>query len=389
ATVRNTAISGNAATAGGGIYNTGTLTIEDSIISGNSATASGGGMYVSLPGVESEGEIAVTITDTTITGNDASVDGGGVYAFERFPLGGPFAAGMVVTGGAISDNTATSSGGGIYTEGDVSIDGVTMANNTTGASGGGAVFHGAGGAITIVASTLDGNGADGDGGAILSDGLLTIRDTTVADSVTGKAGGGVYMVASPTSLLQIIGSTFSGNRAGTAGGGFLLDSNSAGVVINSTVSDNLAPAGGGFYVQGDAELTVVSTTVAENGGVANSDAMAIVGTATFRNTLVDGGCGSLTTGVVVSSGGNIQTPGSDCGFTGPTDLEVTDTGLGPLQDNGGPTETMAPLVGSPALNWIDPAECVDADGSPLVVDQIGTARPQEGFCEVGAVEVLP
>ncbi|MGB5413308.1 MAG: choice-of-anchor Q domain-containing protein, partial [Polyangiales bacterium] len=70
---------------------------------------------------------------------------------------------------------------------------------------------------------------------------------------------------------------------------------------------------------------------------------------------------------------------------------VPDPMLGPLADNGGPTETHALEEGSPAINQIPAADCVDEEGEPLTTDQRGLARPQGDSCDVGAfeLEVLP
>ena len=65
--------------------------------------------------------------------------------------------------------------------------------------------------------------------------------------------------------------------------------------------------------------------------------------------------------------------------------------LGPLQNNGGPTETHALLPGSVAIDQIPEADCVDEDGEPLITDQRGELRPAgaESKCDVGAFEVQP
>ena len=84
-TVTNSTLSGNSATGvgggltdfGGGIFNTGTLTVTNSTLSGNSATGvgvvsgSGGGIFNDLG--------TVTVTNSTMSGNSASFAGGGIY----------------------------------------------------------------------------------------------------------------------------------------------------------------------------------------------------------------------------------------------------------------------------------------------------------------------
>jgi len=62
---------------------------------------------------------------------------------------------------------------------------------------------------------------------------------------------------------------------------------------------------------------------------------------------------------------------------------VTDAGLGPLTNNGGPTQTRLPVAGSPAIDLGDPGFTVPA------TDQRGTgfARVVNGRVDIGAVEV--
>ena len=105
----------------------------------------------------------------------------------------------------------------------------------------------------------------------------------------------------------------------------------------------------------------------------------------MKNSIVDDGCDADI--VMTSLGGNIDASGGTCLLYDPTDQDVADALLGPLQDNGGATQTLAPLPGSPALDVIAAASCIDADSAPLLVDQIGTSRPQGTNCDVGAVEV--
>ena len=69
-----------------------------------------------------------------------------------------------------------------------------------------------------------------------------------------------------------------------------------------------------------------------------------------------------------------------CDFAGIGDLQNTDPMLGALANNGGPTNTLALLAGSPAIDRMPPP-CSTG------VDQRGTSRPQAGGCDIGAFEL--
>ena len=79
--------------------------------------------------------------------------------------------------------------------------------------------------------------------------------------------------------------------------------------------------------------------------------------------------------------GNLSHPDTACpGING-------DPKLGSLQDNGGPTWTLAPLPGSAAIDAADDAICAAAPVNNL--DQHGITRPQGAHCDIGAYEALP
>ena len=72
---------------------------------------------------------------------------------------------------------------------------------------------------------------------------------------------------------------------------------------------------------------------------------------------------------------------------------MTNPGLGPLAANGGPTETIAVLPGSPAINAGSNALAVDPDNNPLVYDRRGVGFPRivdrDRVGDIGAFESLP
>ncbi len=349
----------------GGIVNSGTLSLTDVQVTDCQGLPSGGAPVLNWG--------TMTLTRCSFTGNDAvhgpgalSNGGGGTLTVTDSVFDGNSSdTGLISQGGAIgnfgtatitgttiSNNSAQDEGGGIYNTGALNIWGSIISDNASGSDGGGVYDEGTG-SLTIAGSTISGNNAASDGGGIAARGDLRVVSSALFQNLAGGFGGGV-------------------------------DANGGSVMfINSTFGDNHAEIGGGAYVAG-AAFTAISTTISGNTSSAplNTDAMGILGAAAFQNTIITGGCGSLASGSVVTAGGNIQYPGSECFVPGPTDQEVTDALLSPLQANG----TFVPLAGSPAINAVGVAACVDDLGAPLSFDQVGTPRPQLVHCDSGAVE---
>lgn len=93
---------------------------------------------------------------------------------------------------------------------------------------------------------------------------------------------------------------------------------------------------------------------------------------------------------MTSHGYNLSSDGT-CNFNGPGDLNNTNPLLGSLQNNGGPTNTMALPSGSPAVDAGNPIGCTDSFGHLLKTDQRGKPRPDledTGGCDMGAFERL-
>ena len=107
-----------------------------------------------------------------------------------------------------------------------------------------------------------------------------------------------------------------------------------------------------------------------------------------KATILDNpkGAGADCGGPITDAGYNLSVDHS-CGFTQATSHANTNPKLGSLASNGGPTPTLVPLLGSPALDAIPAASCT-SQGTALLVntDQRGVARPQGGRCDIGAVE---
>jgi hypothetical protein len=226
--------------------------------------------------------------------------------------------------------------------------------------------------------------------------VLTIINSTVSHNYggLGSLGGGIANGSVglgpgvPGGTVILSNSTVSGNSS-AGGGGISNVYQGLLMVTNSTIAGNSAPdQGGGIYNVG-ATLTIANSTISgnysgstgENGGGIESYAAVIV----MRNTILAGNTAPYVPdldGCLTSSGYNLigNTHGG-CGFD-PTDLLNIDPRLGPLQDNGGPTPTMALLPGSPAIN------AGDNTNAPLW-DQRGASfrRIVHGTIDIGAFEV--
>ena len=160
---------------------------------------------------------------------------------------------------------------------------------------------------------------------------------------------------------NITNSTISGNSADTSdyGGGGAIFVGSTVTLTNSTLSGNSANDGGEIYMADNA-VTLISSIVA--------------------NSPSGGNCN----GPYATDGGNNLDSDGSCGLNGPTDKNKVDPQLGPLQANGGPTQTMALASTSPAINAIPPG--TNGCGTTITTDQRGVPRPEGFGCDMGAYE---
>ena len=190
---------------------------------------------------------------------------------------------------------------------------------------------------------------------------LTLTDSTLSGNSARRLGGGIYNFSG---TLNLTNSTISGNSATGDGGGIFNNDIGTLTLASSTISGNSASTGGGIANIGTADL--ISTIIAGNGVSSGPDCH----------------------GSPKSLGYNLLGTSDGCSFTPTTDdLVNVDPNLGPLTDNGGPTETHALSPGSPAIDAITLADCVDTEGNPVTTDQRGVSRPQGPACDIGAYEL--
>jgi hypothetical protein len=329
-----------------------TNSVFDSNLAGNGGDGGAGGDAVSVPGAGGKG------------GNGGIGGFGG--AIEDFSGGNISIVDSYFTGNRSGTGGKGAAGGSGSTEG---------ASGNGGDGGRGGAIEGSG--LVVTGSAFSGNaaGAGGKGGPATTHGGGT--------GGQGGRGGGV----SSTQALTLTNSTFSGNssgdggQSGTLGGGSL---GGAGGDGSAVYADQPAPS--------TLNALTVSGNVAGNAGGGDPGGSygtgAVAGAFTIRNSIVvnnagavpsvtevncSGAPGAITYGIILSFPADSGCPGA----TG-------DPQLGPLQDNGGPTPTMAIGPGSLALDRIPPSgfDC-------LPTDQRSVPRPQLASCDVGAFEYEP
>ena len=285
-----------------------------------------------------------------------------------------------------------------------------------------------GGTLTVNNSSITGNALQyqGTGAGISSSGTLIINNSIIRGNVSGKGytdGGGIYS----SGMLEITNSTIDGNSVGGSGGGIY--NLGVAIITSSTISGNFAGGGypdprpgfgGGISSNGTgATLTISNSTISGNsvlttdtgpgrgGGIGNSGSLQIANSTISGNSATDGGaiCNDAAPleiansilnagdvgenifndgGTITSLGYNLSSDNGGGYLNGPGDQTNTDPILGPLQDNGGPTQTHRPYPQSPAIDAGDPSFT-----PPPFYDQRGTGfdRVVNGRIDIGSFEV--
>ena len=249
-----------------------------------------------------------------------------------------------------------------------------------GAKNGGAIFNG--GTLTVSGSAFSGNqatssnmmlGGGGTGGAIFNDYTLTVTASTFSDNNAsiglGNPPNGWGAAISNWGTLIVAGSTFSGNgsEVQSSNGGAISNDLGQLIVSRSTFSANAAISGSAIYNQ--ALLTMAAD-------------------------IFNDSCGTNQYGTWYDRGYNVASNNS-CLKGGTTDVEdrsLTSL-LGPLAANGGPTETILPLTGNPAIGLVPYPTSATIDGVSVrlcpTTDQRGVRSAPGEACNAGSVQFGP
>lgn len=323
---------------------------------------------------ELSGTITLTSGQLSIT-DDLTINGPGIFSitvsgnnssrvFRVAQVQTVFISGLTISDAGGSTNS------GIFNLGTLTLTNVVLSGNI-GSNGGGIENQGV---LTITNCTLSDNSADNGGGIFNLNGMLTINNSTLSNNHAGNTAGGIDNNAA---LLTITNSTVSGNSATNSGGGIVNEAQGTANISFTTISGNSANSAGGIL--NGINIGVGTTVNIKNSIVANSTS--------------GGDCSN--SGTFNATGVNFTTNGTCPGFTVVTPAQLN---LGPLQNNGGPTETHALLPGSVAIDAAP--DCTDLGGNPqspkvvapnavVTTDQRGVGRPQGSACDVGSYELVP
>ena len=323
-------------------------------------SSNGGAILVTGNGI-------LTLNNCTITGNSSGTNGVGIDMTAS-------GASLILENSVISANTCgvstgssgsiAGSGGGIYASGAVTVtilnstvaNNLSVENNNVAGTGGGIDLAVPGSSLTIVGSTISNNTATGSGGGggIYFDGAVgmggfTIENSTIAGN-RAVNGGGIEL-SNFAGTANITSSTITANTAidtvvfgGLGGGGIALETISgAGATValdNSIVSGNAA-------ANGNSDISAIPVTI-------------LPAVVSAKYSAIGSGNGFTLT---------------DLGHNLPIGVPLL---LGPTAGNGGPTQTISLLAGSPAIDA--------GDRTNSATDQRGIARPQGTQNDIGAFE---
>jgi predicted outer membrane repeat protein len=359
----------SASTAGGAIYSdSGNVSLNgDTVDIEKNITGTNGGAIMAFSGNVSVGNVgggAVTVTGNTSSGNGGAIAAGGT---------------TTLNGGAItiSDNTALATGGAILGFGDVTIGDasstLTMTGNKAGTAGG-AIWSN--GNVTLFGTDISNNTAVGNGGAVNATGNFSLTATTndtIANNTAGGNGGAIWAGGNVTLNAANGNIAFSGNTANGAANAIYINNTASGVIttlnaasghtitffdpIQSNGAINVSVTGGGAVTFDGSQHAsaadqrsdiLAATTVSGNGTtllVSNGAVYGAAGsTLAVQAGATLGGNGTVTgnttnSGVVAPSGASASaaatlTINGNYAGSGSVDIDVLRSGADVLAING-------------------------------------------------------
>jgi hypothetical protein len=323
------ATNGDTIELAAGTYNQHSITVNKSLVLKGASTGNTivdaqqqGRVFVIPSGVN------VTLSHLTITGGKAPNGANGSNGNSGAPHGSPGSPG--------------GDGGGVSNSGTLTLINSTLSNNQAGNGGTGGegystcefpfcpFYRGNGGL----------GGAGGSGGGLANSGTLNLINSTISNNQAGSGGSGGFAWTN---------TGFNSGAGGTGGSGGGLANSGTLNLINSTISNNQAGSGGSGSSDGSpgsgsglrstaasSAAKLRNSLVAQNSGSSGPD--------------LSGSFTSLGYNLIGNATGGTITPATGDQFGTVTTPGAIDAKLGPLQNNGGPTQTRALLPDSPALD---------------------------------------
>ena len=346
---------------GGAIFAAGTLRLTNCTLSNCLAGGVGGGAIFIFVNQ------TATLTNCNLTNDLAPVeDAGGIFVDDRGIL--------TLTNCTLSNDSCANGGGGICTDGIATVTATrcTFSDDSTVSGGGGGIANVQGSTVTVSQSTFSNDSKS----AFVNQGTATITASTFNND-SGISGGGLENQGTATVTNCTFSNDIATSTSSLDGGGAIANVNSSAgpatlTVINCTIANNSAingSSGGGILVQPGTTLNLINTIVAENSTTGSGpDIAGSVNDA--DHNLIGNGSGMS---IVTDQGGNL---------IGGNGNPVIDPRLGPLQNNGGPTQTLALLKDSPAIGHAD-------NSRAPATDQRGFTRADESgeTTDIGAFEL--
>jgi uncharacterized repeat protein (TIGR01451 family) len=222
------------------------------------------------------------------------------------------------------------------------------------------IFNIQSGTVNISGLTISNGDNAANGGAITNLGALTLNGLTLSNNHTSADGSAIFN--SSVGTVALSNSTLSGNQSEVSAA--VYNQGGAFTITNSTLTGNtntnLGNASGvAIFSESNSVTNVTNCTISKNTGQAEAVYQNVGGSGqvNLKNSIVSGNTGGDVSGIT-DNGNNV---------IGGNPL------LAPLGNYGGPTQTMALLPGSPAIN------AGTSTGAP--------ATDQRGISRVGAVDI--
>lgn len=219
---------------------------------------------------------------------------------------------------------------------------------------------------------------------VVEGGDLTIRSVILENGYAfnddpGNTGGAIRAAGA----LKLVNCLLRNNQ-GFFGGAISIHDGATVQILNTTFYENEATAAGGAILNDDSVLILEHSTLTKNHAAQGGGIWMLTGEILLGNSIVAGNSASVRgadiriTGTINVAGVNVLSTLDDSGLSAGSAVIVADARLAPLANYGGPTPSIPPLPGSPAIDA--------ATSSTMATDQRGAPRPAGTARDIGAVE---